>query len=154
MNTENFLKLATKLDTVPQEEFHMEIYRGILSKSGVPLHRRFRSPSDCGTVGCALGHAPLTPGLETIPLDFPIHYILGEPQGRQLEWDSYALRIFGISPESDAGAFIFSSGWTPVDNTPQGAAARIRYLLKHGLPEGWDHDFTPEIVDIYDYDLV
>lgn len=33
--------------------------------------------------------------------------------------------------------WLFSDGWRETDNTPSGAAARIRHLLSHGLPEDW-----------------
>ena len=33
--------------------------------------------------------------------------------------------------------WLFCAPWTKIDNTPEGAALRIEWLLKNGLPENW-----------------
>ena len=40
----------------------------------------------------------------------------------------------GVDYLSNLFAFLFSSEWTWVDNTPQGAANRIMYYLEKGFP--------------------
>lgn len=82
-----------------------------------------RGSSDCGTVGCAAGHGPYA----------------GIPKLLDETWDKYTLRVFGISSalylDNYLWRFIFSGSWSSIDNTPQGAAKRIYYVLEHGVPE-------------------
>jgi hypothetical protein len=35
------------------------------------------------------------------------------------------------------GLYLFGSDWVHEDNTPTGAAKRIRYFVANGLPENW-----------------
>ena len=70
----------------------------------------------CGSVGCAIGHGPHA----------------GIPKNASESWDAYETRVFGL--ELDVWRWCFSSRWTQIDDTPQGAAKRIRYLLEHGAP--------------------
>lgn len=73
----------------------------------------------CGSVGCAIGHGPEA-GLEK-------H--LGE------DWLEYSERVFGLTPGEPAWHWCFDCEWSQSDNTPQGAAKRILWLLEHGLPD-------------------
>lgn len=136
MNEENFLKLAEKLDMTPQAEFDMEVFRGTRNEFGDLESEHYYSMENCGTVGCALGQAPLTRGLEPIAGDFEIE-IYGSK--KNLNYAAYGERIFGII-SGEIWDFIFSSEWREVDNTPKGAAARIRYLCKNGLPSEYMYD--------------
>lgn len=108
------------------------------------------SPNECGTIGCAIGCGSyiVTPreinyryfgemyeaGAGRLELDGETalgSYIL-EP------WDAYAFRVFGIhNYDKGPGEWCFSSDWEHVDNTPQGAAARIEWYLDNGLPDDW-----------------
>ena len=74
--------------------------------------------TECGSVGCAVGHGPYA----------------GIPKYAAENWAGYAYRVFGANL---SGAFLwcFEGGWYYIDNTPQGAAKRIRYMLKHGIPK-------------------
>jgi hypothetical protein len=48
------------------------------------------------------------------------------------------MRAFCV--ESDACplyGWVFSGSWSERDNTPLGAAQRIIYALRHGVPENW-----------------
>lgn len=119
MISENLLKLAGKLDTIPEENFDMDWYRNV----------GFKSINDCGTVGCALGWAPFVDGLEPIESEYGL---------RDLDWRTYSERITGFSTESDEWYWCFSDEWQYVDNTPKGAAKRIRYLVNYGLPKNWE----------------
>ncbi len=70
--------------------------------------------TECGSVGCAVGHGPYA----------------GIPKQYSEDWDVYSNRVFidrGMSSEWCFGLF-----WKNIDNSAQGAAKRIRYLLKHG----------------------
>lgn len=78
--------------------------------------------TECGTVGCAVGHAPFA-GIRKWPTE---------------SWHSYVERALGCSPfEGFDFDWCFASWWALVDNTPEGAALRIRYLLEHGGPPAW-----------------
>lgn len=80
--------------------------------------------------GCALGHGPLA-GIVTSDV---------------MNWSSYSERYFGCSSLALAlleplNEFVFqwcfSGGWACVDNTPEGAGKRIRWMLEHDfqIPE-------------------
>lgn len=70
--------------------------------------------TNCGSGGCAVGHAPYA-GITKRPEEC---------------WPSYERRAFGY----EARDWCFHSSWQNVDNTPQGAAARIRVALSQGIP--------------------
>jgi hypothetical protein len=80
----------------------------------------------CGTVACAIGHAPaaginckgLNSFWEVAELKMGLPRILYEPIN---EW-----------------RWLFASNWADVDNTPQGAGKRIHWLLDKGLPSDWN----------------
>lgn len=73
----------------------------------------------CGTVACAAGHGPMA-GIRALP---------GE------EWYGYVSRVF--TDDLYERRWCFGADWTDIDNTPHGAARRIRHLLDHGLPADW-----------------
>jgi len=75
----------------------------------------------CGTVMCSLGYAALC---------FP-------RIARQHDnWDEFCQDIFGMEPYKGwlVWDFLFNGKWTRIDNTITGAADRIDYFLKHGVP--------------------
>ena len=80
----------------------------------------FEEETDCGTVACAVGHGPAA----------------GFPKPVLEAWTSYSSREF--APDSPAWDWCFFGRWSETDNTPQGAAARIRYMLEHGVPENYE----------------
>lgn len=121
MHKQNLLRLADHLDNLPPDYAHFDMMEFVDTHSlvepypeGVPevLH-------NCGTVACAVGHATVVPGLEPLPDE---------------HWDAYTNRLFGLDREMDAFNYMFGSQWTNVDNTPTGAAARIRNYVTNGLP--------------------
>ena len=73
----------------------------------------------CGTVGCAAGHGPYA----------------GIPKEEGEEWPDYIDRQFGFSDYDFNHSWCFDGGWRHVDNTPEGAAKRILWLLDNGLPD-------------------
>lgn len=91
----------------------------------------------CGTVACALGHGPLA----------------GIP-AYEVDWERYALRVF-INNNREF-SWCFSGCWMAIDNTPQGAAKRIMYMLEHGVPLKYNYTtsyYEVSLVrEIYDYD--
>lgn len=126
----NLLTLAEGLLELPADYsgFHMHYYRvrsafddcdpplSMLSPSGEfeGYGDPMRVPNVCGTVACAVGHAP---------------EILGVAPRLYESWDGYAEWVFGDLPE-DLFSYCFDSDWDQHDNTPQGAAARIVHLLE------------------------
>lgn len=106
----NLLYLAEYLDTgVTEMPFDMAHFR----KDSVCIATSYV----CGTSACAVGHGPLI-GISAIP---------GE------DWHPYLKRVF--SESRHAYNWCFNGNWDDVDNTARGAAARIFYMLKHGVPE-------------------
>jgi hypothetical protein len=125
MNRENLQKLADGLRGPLRLGFDMDYY---VNFSGSPsvvrrceLERELTSvTNDCGTAACACGHAT---------------YLI-EPKNPGESFSAYSRRVFGLEPEEigEEWDWCFGSGWSFTDNTPQGAADRIEWLLKHGLP--------------------
>ena len=114
---ENLTKLAAYLDNVQPEAFDMRRY-----------HNGCRAPSrasySCGTVACAAGYGPAA-GISPSPYS---------------TWTNYIFYSFGIEGISNAFSWVFSPYWGTYDNTPQGAAKRIRYFLEHGVPAMFTFD--------------
>ena len=132
----NLDTLASFLERhIPPPEFDMSRFIRITNKTPYwadafePYECDAAKYEQCGTVACAVGHGPLA-GIPAIP---------GEG------WIMYASRCFiGSVTEEDNGfegeynrlfKYLFGEKWASFDNTPQGAAARIRYFLDKGLPE-------------------
>lgn len=80
-------------------------------------HDECRLQLDCGSCGCAIGHGPYA----------------GIPKLTTETWYQYHLRVFG----TEVYGWCFAGEWKEVDNTPQGAAARIRIALEHGIPNDY-----------------
>lgn len=117
VNWEKLLRLADALDReLPQGvKFNME---------------QFVAHNSCGTVCCALGLNTL---IDT-PRDFTYSPILGHNYPE--DWTDYACRVLGIDAENSTLLYwLFSANWSFADNTAKGAAARIRWTYKHGIPE-------------------
>jgi len=122
----NLLKLADYLDTVKKEKFHMKEFRANEELIGLWCSDPgFKSlvPS-CGTAACALGHAPAL---------FP--RIWKQKLADETYYSGLCRQVFGVWEYSDAWTWCFDSGWSKRDNTPKGAAKRIRYMVENGVPE-------------------
>ena len=101
MNKNNFKKLRDHLrDNVTDDEFRMNHYRMERTKHGFLLAVDFIDYDNCGTVGCALGHAPFVPGLEPIESDFLYPY-----DTKRLSFLLYGMRVFDIN--KDVFDFLF-----------------------------------------------
>jgi len=68
----------------------------------------------CGTAACAAGHGPHA-GIEKDSLEY---------------WREYIQRAFCL--RSNSWSWCFDAEWADIDNTPEGAAKRILYLLFSG----------------------
>lgn len=105
-------------------KLHMMYYRMESLDSGCSTS--FISKTDCGTVGCLLGWAPTVDGLEPVKEDYMTSY---EELGRILNFPRYSKRVFGINLQTSLGDFLFSSAWTGINNTAEGAVKRLTYII-------------------------
>jgi hypothetical protein len=130
---DNLLKLADYLEKLPDdyEQFHMYSYMAERYRAGwTTFDLNERSKPACGTVACAVGHGPAA-GIR----------IYGD-----WDWESYADRVFG-ELSGDDFTYMFGSSWADTDNTPKGAAARIRTFVELGkAPKGWALDHPKVLV--------
>jgi hypothetical protein len=124
----NLEKLASYLAALPDDYSHFEMSVFFDSEEDEFMAEPIPTPellNRCGTVACACGHGPVA-GVAVADED--MHCLDG------ISWLRYAERAFGLSATNPAHNWCFSGGWSCVDNTPAGAAARIRYLLAEGCP--------------------
>lgn len=116
----NLKQLADFLEKLPSEgKFDMGLFHSERHEATV-IH-------NCNTSACAVGWGP-TAGIEPKALE---------------DWESYSDRVF-VDIESGDWDWLFDDRWEEVDNTPTGAAERIKYSLKHGVPENWYDQMTGE----------
>jgi hypothetical protein len=126
--------LSTHLKKVSAVKFDMTFFIQNIEQTEDYLSR-FRAAVDttiitigapdynaCGTVCCAAGHGP-NAGIDPLP---------GE------NWGTYIDRCFAAPADSPLFDWLFDGGWADVDNTPEGAAARIDYFLEHGIPADFE----------------
>lgn len=120
----NLERLAAHLESLPASGvrddhrfFDMQMYAvrygGRSVVTALP-----RTATHCGTVCCAAGHGPAA----------------GLPAEGHEDWVTYTQRVFGVGGLDDRHCWMFAGAWFMRDNTPAGAAARIRWLLAHGVP--------------------
>ena len=122
---QNLILLRDHLQTVDRDKFDMDWFMLDEDDQHISLHHH-EAIHNCGSAACAIGYGPAA-GVKVIETD--------------KEWDTYSERVFGFSCLSDAWNFMFSGVWTSYDNTPEGAARRINYVIEHGQPPvGWDHE--------------
>ena len=114
MNKENLKLMADYIETVPQDKFDVERFR----TGQIKYH-------ECDSVGCVIGHCTV---LDKNPLPMDCGRII---------FYAWARDFAGLNPNSSEWKYLFSLHWTAVDNTPTGAAKRIRYFIKNGLPKDW-----------------
>ena len=140
---ENLLTLAQYLFNLPTEysNFNMRNYVVVENTENTWLYGsaviidpleydRFltavnNKTAGCGTVACAIGHGPAA-GISINSDDS--------------DWYEYSHRFINNDISDIANVmwdWCFSSNWENYDNTAHGAAKRILYLLKHGLPSEW-----------------
>ena len=127
-NRANLRKLAKYLYALDGElnrSFNMEYFARDCAGMGLdPCNTR-----ECGTVVCALGYAAIV---------FP------RIAKKHARWSRFCFDVFGFDEVKSIYIwnFLFSGGWTSIDNTTSGAANRIIYFLKHGVP---DDKWNPEV---------
>lgn len=124
MNRKNLQKMADYIRTIPQEKFNMRFFR-----------RHEEVSHECGSVGCVLGHCTV---LDKKPLPM-LAQIVSWNSRRLIDFVSWGESFTGISKRTGEWQWCFAGEWSEVDNTPEGAARRIEWLLEHGLPKDWDY---------------
>ena len=135
VHKERLRKLAEYLLTkVPEEKFDMEVYR----QEGNTAHI-------CGTAGCALGWAP------AIMSPYTFYKYKTGTKDLDVLFNNISMKYFGIDWYEEVWVYLFSANWVTVDNTPQGAAARILYFLDHGIPSCFDGDENSDNWDTSHY---
>lgn len=138
MNINNLKTLADYLAALPADYTHFDMghWHTGEKETDPPTTR-------CGTVACAAGHGPAA-GI--LPLD---NHILVDDS---IDWFAYTEDLFELDFESREHVWCFGGGWSLHDNTPQGAAKRIRYLIHHGRPpRGFHHASDAWISDYAAY---
>lgn len=141
------LKVADFIEKLPQEKFHMGKYRcnknhnWLRNNSGSFQYEFDRN--NCGTVGCILGWCPFIEGLEPMLSDY--EKMRGFPF-----WERYSDRIFDFTTQDDIWDYLFHSDWELVDDTPIGAAKRLRYIVEFGLPETWETELKGDSLLSYE----
>jgi hypothetical protein len=120
INTGNLLKLASYLESLPKDykHFEMEVYNNDEDQVD-PI-------KGCGTVACAIGH---TPYVKTIPLNIEDYLKTYINNKCYVDWSGMCEDSYGVEETSDAYEWCFSSSWAATDNTPQGAAKRIKAFV-------------------------
>jgi len=137
MHKENLLKLAEYLDKIPTDYKHFGMECFMVNDEGCSIEVdevTKASYQHCGTAACAVGHAPLVKGLEIRPTD--------------CDWNDYCERIFAIDPFSSKFEWMFGGSWHHSDDTPAGAAKRIRHLIAKGVPAGFTRP-DPCWIEVY-----
>ena len=143
LQRENLNRLANHLWELPRNShnFDMQVFACRLDGSlcegfGDPatpasMHTYSRE-EPCNTVACAAGHLPAVPEVPA-------------PRCGEV-WEEYIARVTGLlaapkGPETvkifHEYLWCFGACWIHFDNTPHGAAQRVWWLLRHGLPRGW-----------------
>jgi len=107
--------MADYIETIAQDRFDMDNFR-----TGEAVKH------ECDTVGCVIGHCTV---LDENPL--PMRY------SGNINFSAWSFDFTGLGPLSGESAYLFASSWEAVDNTPTGAANRIRHFLEKGLPDDW-----------------
>jgi len=153
MNPINMIRLASYLEEfVTQDMFDMSRFRRVQDS---PHTIDFISKTDCGTIGCALGWCPFIEGLEPLSEEINDKHPEAAKENPILDWRAYCLRVIGTGTGSLNWNFLFSGSWDSFDNTPNGAAGRLRYLAANGdvgLLSGFDLDtYFPTFDDVDAY---
>jgi hypothetical protein len=125
MNRENLQKMADHIRTIPQEVFAMNYYR-----SNTTIDQR---DTECNSVGCVIGHSI------TLAPNMVVRY-----PDQSIDFEEWSEEFTGIESSNNEWDWLFSSGWHGVDNSPEGAALRIEWFLKNGLPEDWNEQMQGE----------
>ena len=96
----------------------------------------------CQSSACAIGHFAVMRGYEAKEVGvYVTENTVGEDgfisDGNRMRWADFSDSIIGVASDGRQRIiwnWIFSSHWVRFDNSALGVAARIEYLLEHGIP--------------------
>lgn len=122
--------MADYIETVPQEVFDMSNIRGSIYDTG------FNLTPECNTVGCIIGHCTI------LAPELIKHY----PLTKSIKFIKWSEDFTGLThfPYHKEWEWLFEASWGTIDNTPTGAAKRIRHFVEHGLPDDWEQIMNGE----------
>lgn len=136
----NLAILARRIRKIPQEMFTMEHFRTPSGKASQPENRT----RECTVPGCVLGHAPAFFPKKSLPRYTFDNASEADPVGT-IWFLKFAADTFGLFPGGRDFNWLFWGSWHKVDNTPEGAARRIEWLLEHGTPtNAWEQSMGLE----------
>lgn len=107
---------------------------------------------ECGTSACAVGHYAMMRGWTSShggvkpPVGVAIKHGLVRADGGAypIGWSEFCTKEIGVEAindgEDELFEWLFDAYWGRIDNTPEGAAARIDYFLEKGLPSNFHWD--------------
>jgi len=129
MNKENLQKMADYIRTIPQAKFDMLLFRGGLD----------RETPECNSIGCVIGHCTVLDRERFQEIVASLHE--DEKRGNQ-HFTDWSTLYTGMVIGTNEWRWCFSAIWGDYDNSSEGAARRIEYLIKKGLPENWDDQMS------------
>jgi hypothetical protein len=133
---ENLTTLAEYLERLPKSyrHFSMEYHIDGKNLGDKTFDRMFAEEpqvaiKQCGSIACAVGHGPVAgiPLSKSMITRCTFSWCDDRPDA-EIDWDAYAERNF-TGEDTTAWLWLFGGEWKFIDNSPHGAAARIRYLL-------------------------
>lgn len=140
----NCEKLATYLESLPEDYKHFGMRSFIQPRNYtteyectvalIEYAKHNGGVHTCATAACAAGHGPAA-GILFRDDEFREEGVYEWDSGRTIivllpNWSRYCERFTSGVRER---AWIFSGSWTYIDDHHWGAAARIRYMLEHGI---------------------
>jgi hypothetical protein len=132
----NLAKLADYLESLPKGYRHFDMMSFLeerkRAKRGAVVEyvRSNGGVNQCGTVACAVGHGPAA-GV----LFYRRELTLDGDNNLAPHWEVYTARF--VPRFGREFSWAFGADWYGTDNHHWGAAARIRHLLKRGVPDGF-----------------
>lgn len=131
MNKNNLQLIVNHLRSgaIKQEDFKMSSFNDM---DGIPVKYFIKNPElICGTVGCVIGHS--------ISLNMPLFMEIAEKFQDKIsllsiyfEWSETFTGCYRDSIEWD---FMFNGWWNMHDNTIEGAANRIEFVILNKMKE-------------------
>jgi hypothetical protein len=126
INLENLIRMADYIETVPQEKFDMSEFRNDY------WNTKYMVEPKCNSVGCIIGHCTILDDK-----DLPRNW------SEDIDFAEWSQKFIGTDDDS-VWEYLFDANWRDTDNTPTGAAKRIRYYVANGLPENWQEQLWGE----------
>lgn len=141
----NFIDMVAALRGLPPPEFEMCSFMDVefdkLPKNIIRSIKRnglcIESPYVMSMIGKAGGTVAHTCRTSACALGTAAYAGIGSCSVHG-DWGTYSQKTFGFTSgysDSDVWNFLFSDSWSGVDNTPEGAAARVLYLITNGFGE-------------------